>query len=200
MQSVPAGAASDTGLRCFSLIARFIGVDAAEAIDVHLAAGAGGPTDASAILALSKAAGIRAKVVRGVDKRLDTLPLPAMLRDRDGAFFVLARLGKQLGGDDAKRALIHEAHDAQPKIIPVAALRARLAGEALVFATRKEEGVRSLRFDFSWFIPALLKYRALLGQVLLASFVVQLLALVTPLFFQVVTDKGSPTRACRRST
>ena len=45
------------------------------------------------------------------------------------------------------------------------------------------------KFDFSWFIPAVVKYRKLLGEVLLVSFVLNLFALVTPLFFQVVMDK-----------
>jgi ABC-type bacteriocin/lantibiotic exporter with double-glycine peptidase domain len=37
------------------------------------------------------------------------------------------------------------------------------------------------RFDFTWFIPAVVKYRRLLGEVLLASFFVQLFALITPI-------------------
>lgn len=45
------------------------------------------------------------------------------------------------------------------------------------------------KFDFSWFIPAIVKYRKLLGEVLLISFVLQIIALVTPMFFQVVMDK-----------
>jgi subfamily B ATP-binding cassette protein HlyB/CyaB len=46
------------------------------------------------------------------------------------------------------------------------------------------------KFDFSWFIPSLVKYRKLLGEVLLLiSFILQLFALVSPLFFQVVMDK-----------
>lgn len=45
------------------------------------------------------------------------------------------------------------------------------------------------RFDFTWFIPAVIKYRKLLAEVLLGSFVLQLFALMTPLFFQVVMDK-----------
>jgi subfamily B ATP-binding cassette protein HlyB/CyaB len=45
------------------------------------------------------------------------------------------------------------------------------------------------KFDFTWFIPAIVKYRKLLGEILLVSFVLNLFALVTPLFFQVVMDK-----------
>jgi len=45
------------------------------------------------------------------------------------------------------------------------------------------------KFDFSWFIPAIIRYRRELGQVLLMSLMIQLIALATPLFFQVITDK-----------
>ncbi|MBD2359661.1 type I secretion system permease/ATPase [Anabaena minutissima FACHB-250] len=44
-------------------------------------------------------------------------------------------------------------------------------------------------FNLSWFTPAVWKYRKLLGEVLLASFTLQLLGLGTPLITQVVIDK-----------
>ena len=46
-----------------------------------------------------------------------------------------------------------------------------------------------MKFDFTWFIPAIVKYRTFLGEVLVASFFLQLFALLTPLFTQVVIDK-----------
>ncbi|MHC5670468.1 type I secretion system permease/ATPase [Nostoc sp.] len=45
------------------------------------------------------------------------------------------------------------------------------------------------KFNLSWFIPAVLKYKGLLTEVLLASFTLQLLGLTTPLITQVVIDK-----------
>jgi subfamily B ATP-binding cassette protein HlyB/CyaB len=45
------------------------------------------------------------------------------------------------------------------------------------------------RFNFGWFWPALRRYRGILLQVLLASFVVQLFSLVNPLLIQVIIDK-----------
>ncbi len=45
------------------------------------------------------------------------------------------------------------------------------------------------RFGFAWFWPALRRYRGILGQVLLASFVVQLFGLANPLLIQVIIDK-----------
>jgi len=47
----------------------------------------------------------------------------------------------------------------------------------------------SRRFDITWFLGAIHKYRRLLGEVLVASFFLQVFALVSPLFFQVVIDK-----------
>jgi len=45
------------------------------------------------------------------------------------------------------------------------------------------------RFGFNWFWPALQRYRGILAQVLLASFVVQLFSLANPLLIQVIIDK-----------
>jgi subfamily B ATP-binding cassette protein HlyB/CyaB len=60
----------------------------------------------------------------------------------------------------------------------------------LVLMTRRA-GLLDLsrRFDISWFLGAVHKYRHLLGRVLVASFFLQLFALISPLFFQVVIDK-----------
>jgi subfamily B ATP-binding cassette protein HlyB/CyaB len=48
---------------------------------------------------------------------------------------------------------------------------------------------RPKAFGFRWFVPELLKHRRVWRDVLAASLVIQLLALATPLFTQVVIDK-----------
>lgn len=45
------------------------------------------------------------------------------------------------------------------------------------------------KFDFTWFIPAIVKYRRILLEVLIISVALQIFALISPLFFQVVMDK-----------
>jgi ATP-binding cassette subfamily B protein len=45
------------------------------------------------------------------------------------------------------------------------------------------------RFSLAWFLPAVWKYRTLLSEVLLASFTLQILGLVSPIVTQVVIDK-----------
>ncbi|NDC36203.1 MAG: peptidase C39, partial [Synechococcaceae bacterium WB9_2_112] len=53
----------------------------------------------------------------------------------------------------------------------------------------RRTGTPEQRFDFSWFWPVLKRYRGILSQVLLASFVVQLFSLANPLLIQVIIDK-----------
>ncbi|TDX60943.1 subfamily B ATP-binding cassette protein HlyB/CyaB [Methylosinus sp. sav-2] len=66
------------------------------------------------------------------------------------------------------------------EIQPEAILIARKLGGA---------GVDPQTFGFKWFLPSIWRYRRSLAHVILASFFVQIFALVTPLFFQVVIDK-----------
>lgn len=58
-----------------------------------------------------------------------------------------------------------------------------------LFARRFSLERLSSEFNLRWFADAFWRYKKLIGEVLLASFFIQLLALVTPLFFQVVVDK-----------
>ncbi|WP_181012905.1 type I secretion system permease/ATPase [Citrobacter amalonaticus] len=63
----------------------------------------------------------------------------------------------------------------------------RYAG--FLFARRLSLENIEREFNLRWFARAFMRYKKLLGEILLASFFIQLLALVTPLFFQVVVDK-----------
>ena len=83
-----------------------------------------------------------------------------------------------------------------PVTLTATEFRDNYAGVAFQLSVRALEPVNadgatdtSRAFGFRWFIPELLKYRGVWRDVLLASFVIQLLALATPLFTQVVIDK-----------
>src|SRR6185436_18898390 len=62
-------------------------------------------------------------------------------------------------------------------------------GRLLLITKRAALGDLARRFDLSWFLGAMHKYRRLLGEVLVASFALQIFALLSPLFLQVVIDK-----------
>ena len=62
-------------------------------------------------------------------------------------------------------------------------------GHLILMTGRAALSELSRRFDITWFLGAIHKYRHLLKKSLVASFFLQLFALISPLFFQVVIDK-----------
>jgi subfamily B ATP-binding cassette protein HlyB/CyaB len=126
-------------------------------------------------------------------QRLPKIALPALVRDQNGRFFILAKVDLNADSADqthpAVQYLIQEMDQAAPQVLAPADFEARWAGEVLVFASRASIQHAISQFDLTWFIPAVVKYRRLLLEVLLVSLVIQGLGLVTPLFFQVVMDK-----------
>jgi ABC-type bacteriocin/lantibiotic exporter with double-glycine peptidase domain len=61
----------------------------------------------------------------------------------------------------------------------------------VVLVTRRAFGAGAdpRTYGFRWFVPSLWRYRGPFAHVLLASLFIQLFALATPLFFQLVVDK-----------
>jgi subfamily B ATP-binding cassette protein HlyB/CyaB len=76
-----------------------------------------------------------------------------------------------------------------PTVLKESEFLAQWTGELIFFSSRASIVGEIARFDFTWFIPAIVKYRKLLGEILVISLTLQLIGLVTPLFFQVVMDK-----------
>tara|TARA_Y100001968_G_scaffold180071_1_gene164948 strand:+ start:8709 stop:11669 length:2961 start_codon:yes stop_codon:yes gene_type:complete len=58
-----------------------------------------------------------------------------------------------------------------------------------ILLVEKHDQTPESKFGLKWLLPAIKRYRSVLLQVLLASFVVQLFGLVNPLMIQVIIDK-----------
>jgi subfamily B ATP-binding cassette protein HlyB/CyaB len=148
------------------------------------------------LLLAAKSLGMKARLVNQLPERLDRAPLPAIALDKNGGFFILARYDAgtaaspqgDASGQSSPRVLIKLPGE-RPTVLDLNAFMDLWSGQ-LIFLTSKASFAGEIaRFDFSWFIPAVVKYRKLLGEVLLISFVLQIIGLTTPLFFQVVMDK-----------
>ena len=172
----------DTGLACLIMLARFHAIAVDPQQIAHEFKESGKPFTVTDILLAAKKLGLIAKKVKPSPERIATTPMPAIALAKDGTFFIVARM-------DGEKILIHDPKVERPEIIDQATFEARWSGEMLLFTSRASLAGELAKFDFSWFVPAIVKYRKLLGEVLLVSFVLQLFALVTPLFFQVVMDK-----------
>ena len=151
------------------------------------------------LLLAAKSLGLKARSVQVRAERLPLTPLPALARMSDGRWVLLAQcntervLMQEAAGPPGES--LHAAASAapqplhRPSIRPFPEFVAEWSGELLLAASRASLAGELARFDFSWFIPSLVRHRKLLAEVLTVSAALQLLALASPLFFQVVMDK-----------
>ena len=109
-------------------------------------------------------------------------PFPAIAKLGNGRHVVLAKI-------NGEKVLLQDPVEGRPLVVSREQFESNWSGELFLFAKRANLRRQDLKFDLTWFIPAIVKYRTFLGEVLVASFVLQLFALLTPLFTQVVIDK-----------
>lgn len=174
----------DSGVSSLLTIAGYHGIPADEA---HLRHEFGAETfSATTMLLAAKSLGMAARIVQQDPARLDRAPLPAIAMDREGGFFVV---GKYVAGSESGARILIQRPTDPPQILPLSDFLAQWSGKLIFFTSKASYTGDIAKFDFSWFIPAIVKYRKLIGEVLLISFVLQIIGLVTPLFFQVVMDK-----------
>ncbi|MEJ7928201.1 type I secretion system permease/ATPase [Sphingobium sp. AN641] len=130
---------------------------------------------------------VRARSIRSSYGKLETIPLPALANGPDGWFII----GKVVGDEALIQPPRHSLDGVQPQVMKIGreALEAMWSGELVLVTTRESAGSISRAFDVSWFIPQIVKYRRLIGEVLLVTLGINLLGLASPLFFQNVIDK-----------
>jgi subfamily B ATP-binding cassette protein HlyB/CyaB len=192
----------DTGLFSLLLMAELHGIPADAPMLIHEF---GGDTEADGvtkftiqkILLAGKKLGFTGKVVRQEIDRLDCAPLPAIAQDREGRFFIVAKFDPTSSSPTdlqsekplASGKLLIQRPGEAPTVLSLNTFLSIWTGELIFMTSKANFAIDAARFDFSWFIPAVVKYRKLLGEVLLISLVLQFIGLVTPMFFQVVMDK-----------
>lgn len=176
----------DGGLLALVMLLRFQGIAADPEQIRHQFGGA--PIGVSEMLRYAKRRGVRARASTSEWSRLCKTPLPAVATLNDGSFLVLAKSGEH-------QILVQYPGSNRPQLMTRAELEGIWSGRIILMTRRAHLTDLSRRFDVSWFLGAVYKYRRLLGEVLVGSFFLQVFALVAPLFFQVVIDKVLVNRA-----
>jgi len=173
----------DTGLVCLVMMAQFHEIAVNPAQLLHEFGTEGKTFSDDEILLAAKEVKLKAKnVSTGSWERLARTPLPAIAKDNEGNYFIVAKMAED-------KVLIHNPTSGKPEQLTKAEFLDKWSEQVILITRRALLGDSLRRFDFSWFIPEIIKYRRLFGEVLLASFFVQVFALISPLFFQVVVDK-----------
>ena len=181
--------AAPSSLAALCAIARFHQIAADPANLAHqLGLAASAPVSVQDLLRAARDIGLKAKLSTTTADRLALTPLPALAQVRMESGDIRTVI---LAQTDGQRVLLQDPSvpGGRPIIEPFSVFIQQWTGELILIASRASLAGDLAKFDFSWFIPSLIKYRKLLGEVLLISFMLQIFALVSPLFFQVVMDK-----------
>jgi subfamily B ATP-binding cassette protein HlyB/CyaB len=172
----------DTGLASLAIVGRFHGVPVDPNQLRHDFAKARERFAPGDLVLAARRLGLKARKLDSDWKRLTQTALPALVQQGDGSFLVAAKIVED-------RILLHDTATNQPIALTRAEFEQRWNGIAILVTKRSLLPGMSGKFDLSWFIPAIVKYRKQFAEVIAGSFFLQLLGLITPLFFQVIIDK-----------
>jgi subfamily B ATP-binding cassette protein HlyB/CyaB len=174
------GEGQDSALWCLSLL---LGIHEKTIDEAQLEHQLGSDRNAALedLVKLSRRAGVKAKLSSVTLHDLEEAPLPAIAELHDNQFVIV-------GGVRDGRILV-QVMNSPAEAVELEKFGEQWTGRLMLMTTRVGGSGGLRKFDVTWFIPSLVRYRELLGDVLIASFVLQLFALATPLFFQVVIDK-----------
>jgi subfamily B ATP-binding cassette protein HlyB/CyaB len=175
----------DGGLAALSLIAGYYRIAADPAQLRHQMALTGRLAEAEDLVRAANLLKLKSRIIRGVTvKRLGAIPYPALLEMKGGGFVVIAAASEK-----GKLRLV-DPLARSAKEVPLEEAEALSSGSAILVTRRLAgAGLDPNTFGFRWFWPSIIRYRRPLAHVLVASLFVQLFALATPIFFQLVVDK-----------
>ena len=135
------------------------------------------------LIRIAKDKGFKAKIKPLTIKNLASYPLPCIARDKNGVYFNILKV------DTSKNEVLIFKDKNEPYAIKFEELLNSLNLDPKMIVLKHKLLNDRIKFGFGWFYARMLSYKKIVGEILIASFVIQLFGLVTPLFTQVVLDK-----------
>lgn len=180
------GVTNSPTLACFVLLAKYLGTPADPAQIAHDRGKGDEPYSLDDLARIGRKLGLVTRLRPAAFHELAKLPLPALIESSAGDAVILLKIEDQ---SLKPRFLVQRGDALRPEIWASEEAEERFSGRALLMTSREAIAGQKRPFDISWFIPALVKYRSPLRDVLIGSFFLQLMGLVSPIFFQLVIDK-----------
>jgi ATP-binding cassette, subfamily B, bacterial HlyB/CyaB len=172
-----------TGLICLELVARISGIDIDLRTVVNDLALSSEEISVHELRRAAKQCGFKSSIKRtSLDRLPANYPLPLMYIAQTGSYGLVLRLNRE-----KRSCLIFVPEDKQPKEVTYEEFSKLTSGALIALVHRKS--MAQTMYGFQWFLSEAVRYKAILIEVLIASFVVQLFGVVTPLFTQLILDK-----------
>lgn len=133
-------------------------------------------------LRIAKNAGFKAKIKELPLGDCKKYPVPAIFILKNNTYGVVLKINY-----DENKALIFISEEKNPREVTYNEFNELSTGELIFFSHKMIDD--KIKFGFKWFYKEIMKYKQVLAEVMLGSFIVQLFGLITPLFTQVILDK-----------
>lgn len=146
----------DSGIRCLVLVARFHGISAEPDQLAHEFRVAEEPLSTMQLLLAGKKLGLTCRLIRPQLSRLGKISGPSIALANDGTYFILGKCGEK---DGANQYLIQDPAVGRPQVLTEQEFVSRWSGGLVVFSSQAAVRSGLAAFDFTWFIPAVVKYR-----------------------------------------
>lgn len=134
------------------------------------------------LLRIAKNAGFKAKIKEMTLSETKKYPIPAIFILKNETYGVVLKINY-----DEDKVLIFIPEEKTPREVTYDEFNNLSTGELVFFSHKMIDD--KIKFGFKWFYKEILKYKQVLAEVMLGSFIVQLFGLITPLFTQVILDK-----------
>ena len=138
--------------------------------------------DLSKIDGILKSFNFKSEEIHCTFEELKNVPLPALIRFKNGNYSVL-------GVNNDETVYVINALTSVPIAISSEKFREVWNGKVYMIRPRLTVSEFAKRFNLEWFLEIIIHYKKYFIEVLAATFFVQLMGLLMPLFTQVVVDK-----------
>ncbi|MCA1971515.1 MAG: peptidase domain-containing ABC transporter [Caenispirillum sp.] len=181
-----------TAVKSLVLAARQHGIDLTAERLIHDHALTAEEPAAAELVSIARASGLKARAVSlgwdGLARAGHAFPF--LIRLSAGKYVVVAGFAKgRDGGPD--KAMLVDPEAATPALIPVgqADLAARWDGQAILLKKHHALADEDQPFGLRWFAPEVIRQKVSFTEIALVAVVLQLLALLVPIYMQIIFDK-----------
>jgi ATP-binding cassette subfamily B protein len=151
---------------------------------------------------LMRQSGLRAKKLRGQAWHEVTnlgSAYPALALRKDGGWMIV--VGVLGAGAEARLAVLDPALEALGlAILDESAFSQEWSGTLILVKPREKTNAATRPFGLGWFLNEILRYKSFMRDVAIAAIASNLIALATPLMYQVIINKVVPYRALQTLT
>ncbi len=134
------------------------------------------------LVRIAKEEGFKVKQKKLIMENLKKYPLPAIAYTNDNKYVTILKVDQE-----KNELLLYDKEQNKPYVVSFE--KFTQVSDPNIIILKHKSMSDQIKFGFKWFYNQIMNYKRIVWEILIASFVIQLFGLVTPLFTQVILDK-----------